>query len=117
MTAHATAQLPDADYRERAAAVLRGVEAQADRWLQDDLIDIDTLRSGNLLELGFPNGSKLVLNLQPPLQELWLAARRGGLHFRFDGGHWRTRDGAELFDTLSACASEQGGCPLRFASA
>ncbi|MEO6032987.1 MAG: iron donor protein CyaY, partial [Burkholderiaceae bacterium] len=62
------------------------------------------------------NGSKIVLNTQPPLHELWLAARAGGFHFRLTGDAWRdARDGRELFDVLSACASEQAGQPLRFA--
>jgi CyaY protein len=109
------ARLAESDYEARAAAVLASVEAAADRWLQDDVIDIDTHRTGGLLELSFPNGSKIVLNTQPPLQELWLAARSGGLHFRWDAGRWiDTREQREFFDALSACASEQAGKDLRF---
>ena len=108
-------RLADSDYQARAAAVLAGVEATVDRWLQDDLIDIDAARTGGLLELSFPNGSKIVLNTQPPLQELWLAARSGGLHFRCVGERWiDTRDQREFFDALSAAASEQAGRSLRF---
>jgi CyaY protein len=107
----------DADYRRAAHAVLASVEASVDRWLQDDVIDIDTERSGGLLELTFPNGSKLVLNTQPPLRELWLAARSGGYHFRQEEGRWLdTRDRREFFDVLSACASEQAGLALRFSA-
>ena len=109
------ATLPDAEYRANANAVLASVEACIDAWLQDDVVDIDTNRSGGLLELGFENGSKIVLNTQAPLQELWLAARSGGFHYRYAAGHWvDTRGGADLFDALSACASEQAGKPLRF---
>lgn len=107
--------LSDADYRRLADAALAGIEATVDRWLQDDLVDIDSHRTGGLLELSFPNGSKLVINTQPPLQELWLAARSGGYHYRLHGGAWvDTRDGSGFFDRLSACASEQAGCTLRF---
>ncbi len=110
-------RLADGDYQTRAAAVLAGVEAAVDRWLQDDVIDIDAARTGGLLELSFPNGSKIVLNTQPPLQELWLAARSGGLHFRCVDGRWiDTRDRREFFDALSAAASEQAGRKLRFDS-
>lgn len=108
----------DAAYLRAAHAVLAGVEATVDRWLQDDVIDIDTERSGGLLELSFPNGSKLILNTQPPLQELWLAARSGGYHFRQAGSAWvDTRQQREFFDLLSECASEQSGIELRFAPA
>ena len=72
-------------------------------------------RTGGLLELAFPNGSKIVVNTQPPLQELWLAAQSGGFHFRSVGGRWIDgRDGGEFFAVLSACASAQAGRPLRF---
>ena len=105
----------DASYLREANAVLASVEAHVDRWLQDDVIDIDGARTGGLLELAFPNGSKLVLNTQPPLRELWLAARSGGYHFRRVEGRWLdTRSSREFFELLSASASEQAGIALRF---
>ena len=107
----------DAIYRREADAVLASVEACVDRWLQDDVVDIDSARTGGLLELAFPNGSKLVLNTQPPLRELWLAARSGGFHFRRVGARWLdTRSEREFFEALSACASEQAGIALRFSA-
>ncbi len=107
--------LTDADYREVTARVLATIEASVDRWLQDDLVDIDSHRTGGLLELTFENGGKLVVNTQPPLQELWLAARVGGYHFKYIDGQWRdTRDGEEFFARLSNCASGEAGQTLRF---
>ena len=109
--------LSEAEYLERTDALLARIEATCDRWLQDDLIDIDTQRTGGLLELSLPGGSKLIVNTQPPLQELWLAARSGGFHFRHVAGRWiDTKDGREFFDAISACASEQAGKPLRFSA-
>lgn len=108
-------RLADADYRRLSDAVLSGIEATVDRWLEDDVVDIDTHRTGGLLELAFPNGSKLIVNTQPPLQELWLAAQAGGYHYRQRGGRWLdTRDGSDLYERLSRCASEQAGRPLHF---
>jgi CyaY protein len=107
--------LSDADYHANTSAVLARIESTIDRWLQEDLIDIDSARTGGLLELSLPDGSKLVVNTQPPLQELWLAARGGGFHYRWVEGRWLdTRDGREFFDALSACASAQAGQVLRF---
>jgi CyaY protein len=106
--------LSDAEYHAKTAAVLAGIESTVDRWLQDDVIDIDAHRTGELLELGFPGGSKIVLNSQPPLHELWMAARGGGYHYRYVNGHWLDREGRDFFETLSACASDQAGVPLRF---
>jgi len=103
------------DYEARTRQVLAAIEAGADRLLQDDVVDIDAARTGGLLELAFPNGSKIVVNTQPPLQELWLAAQSGGFHFRSIDGRWiDSRDGREFFEVLSACASAQAGRPVRF---
>jgi CyaY protein len=106
--------LTDSDYHAKTSAVLASVEAAVDRWLQQDVVDIDTSRTGGLLELGFPDGSKIVLNTQPPLHELWMAARAGGYHYKYVDGRWLDRDGQEFFDALSRCASEQARKPLRF---
>ena len=107
--------MTDLEYHAKTSAVLASIEARVDAWLQDDVVDIDTQRTGGLLEMSFPNGSKIIVNTQPPLHEIWLAARSGGFHYKFDGAAWRdTRDGRELFDALSACASEQAAQALRF---
>jgi CyaY protein len=110
-----TPELSDADYQRLAFATLSAVEKQCDAWLDQDVIDVDTHRSGGLLELAFPNGSKIILNTQPPLKELWLATRGGGFHFHWVGGQWvDTRDGQNLMDCLSHHASQQAGLALRF---
>lgn len=114
MTSAAT-PLSDSEYHQRTDAVLAGIEATIDRWLQDDVIDIDVHRTGGLLELSLPNGTKIVINTQPPLHELWVAARSGGHHYRFVDGRWLdTRDQSEFFASLSTFASEQAGRPLTF---
>lgn len=106
--------LSDAEFHALAGAVLASVEATVDQWLQDDVVDIDSHRTGGLLELELPDGSHLVLNTQPPLHELWLAARSGGYHYKHVNGRWLDRNGEELFAALSRCVSEQCGRPLRF---
>jgi len=109
--------LTDAEYQRLAHAALARIEAALDRWLQQDVIDIDAQRTGGLLELSFPSGSKIVVNTQPPLHELWLAARAGGYHFKHVDGAWRdTRDGMEFFERLSQEASVQAGRALDFSS-
>ena len=110
---HPTA-LSDAEYHVKANAVLASVEARIDVLLEDDVIDIDAQRTGGLLELTFPNRSKIVLNTQPPLHELWMAARAGGYHYKYVDGVWRDREGREFFDALSVCASEQSGRSVVF---
>lgn len=107
--------LSDLQYQQETAALLARIEAATDRWLQDDVIDIDSQRSGGLLELSFPDRSKIIVNTQPPLHEVWLAARGGGFHFRWQAGGWRdTRDGSDFIEALSQHASRQAGVALRF---
>jgi CyaY protein len=106
--------LTDAEYHGLASAVLARIEATVDRLLESDVIDIDAHRTGGLLELAFPAGGKIVVNTQPPLQELWLAARAGGHHFKYAGGAWHEREGREFFELLSQLASELAGKALRF---
>ena len=102
--------LSDAEFHRLAHAVLAQVEATVDRWLDDDVIDIDSQRTGGLLELSLPGGSKIILNTQPPLQELWLAAKAGGHHYRHVAGCWLdTRDGSEFFAALSQHTRAQAG--------
>jgi CyaY protein len=109
--------LSDGEYRRLTGDMLALIERTTDRWLQDDIIDIDTQRTGGLLELSFPDRSKIVVNTQPPLQELWLAARSGGYHFKFVDGAWRdTRDGSEFLAALSREASLHGGRALKFSA-
>lgn len=110
--------LSDTEYHRITGELLARVESTADRLLQDDVVDIDTQRTGGLLELSFPNGSKIVINTQPPLHELWLAARGGGFHYKYDGAVWRdTKDGSEFFAALTQHASVQAGKPVTFSAA
>jgi CyaY protein len=106
--------LTDSEYEELSRMALASIEATVDRLLQTDVIDIDAQRTGGLLELGFPGGSTIVVNMQPPLHELWLAARGGGFHFRYVGSRWIDREGQEFFAVLSRRASEQAGQALEF---
>ncbi|MCV2359480.1 iron donor protein CyaY [Paucibacter sp. TC2R-5] len=107
--------MTDVEYLAKTRAMLDHIEAKIDEWLDSDVIDIDSHRSGGLLELSLPGGSKIILNTQAPLQELWMAARAGGFHFRFVDGLWLdTKTGAEFLSMLAAQASAQGGKPLNF---
>ncbi|MCC6210066.1 MAG: iron donor protein CyaY [Burkholderiales bacterium] len=67
-------------------------------------------KDAGVLEIEFDDGSKMVINRHGAAREIWVAARSGGFHFRYDGARWRdTRDGSELFDAISALASQQAG--------
>ena len=69
--------------------------------------DCESKGSG-VLELEFSNGTRIIINRHSAAQEIWVAARSGGHHFRFDGSAWiDTRDGRELLGAISALVREQ----------
>ena len=109
-----TPLMTDSEYHALADALLLRLESQMDRWLEDDVIDIDTQRAGGLLELSFPDRSKLVINKQPPLHEIWLASRAGGFHFRWLDTAWRDTKTTQTFEQVfDEQASQQAGRPLQ----
>jgi len=107
--------MTDTEFMDRAEWVLRAIEANCDRINDESDADIDNQRVGGMVTLMFHNRSQIVVNLQKPLHEIWLAAKAGGFHYKFDGGQWMdTKGHGEFFANLSAHASEQAGCPLAF---
>jgi CyaY protein len=109
--------MTDSEYMDRAEAALAAIERACDRINDATEADIDNQRVGGMITLSFPNGSQLIVNLQKPLQEIWLAARSGGYHYRHDGRVWvDTKTGEEFFANLSREASVQAGQPLEFSA-
>lgn len=107
--------MTDPEFMDRAEALLRRIEACCDRINDETDVDIDNQRVGGMVTLVFSNGSQIVVNLQKPLHEVWMAARAGGFHYRFDGAQWIDSKGnGEFFTNLTRCAAEQAGRPLQF---
>ena len=64
--------------------------------------DIESNMNGPVLELEFEDGSKIIINRHMPNQEIWLAAKSGGFHYKMINGEWHSqRDDSELFSKLS----------------
>ena len=109
--------MTDPEYMDRAEALLAAIERGCDRINDETDADIDNQRVGGMITITFRNGSQLIIILQKPLQEIWLAARSGGYHYRHDGSAWRdTKTGAEFYEQLSREATAQAGLALRFAA-
>lgn len=107
--------MTDLEYLDHAEAALKAIETACDRINDETDADIDNQRTGGMITLTFANHSQIIINLQKPLQEIWMAARSGGFHYRLQGSQWmNTKDGSEFFSALSRCASEQAGQPLVF---
>jgi CyaY protein len=99
--------LSDSQFEALATRALERVEAS----LEASGIDADfELKEGGVLEIEFADASKIIVNRHAAAREIWVAARAGGFHFRWDGAAWRdTREGSELFAALSKLVSAQGG--------
>jgi CyaY protein len=109
--------MTETEFLTIAGRVLDHIEAAIERAGDAADVDVECSRSGNVLEIEFvDNGSKIIVNTQAPMQEIWVAARAGGFHFRLNEDRWLdTRDGSELYGALSRLASAQGGAPLSIA--
>ncbi len=104
----------EAQFDSLAEQTLRSIE----RALEASGLDADfELKEGGVLEIEFADRSKVIVNRHGAAREIWVAARSGGFHFRWDGAAWRdTRDSSELFATLSRLASLHSGRPVTLAN-
>ena len=96
----------ESEFHVRVDDVLAAIETALDA----AGADIDSDINGGILTLEFFDGSKVIINRQSPLREIWVAAKSGGFHFRFDGGAWRDTRGNETLDALlTRVIAEQSG--------
>jgi CyaY protein len=98
--------MSESEFLEAAEATLAAVERAVDA--AD--ADIEVSRAGNVLTLELGDGSKVIINSQGPMQQMWVAGKSGAFHYARSGDRWLdTRDGSELFASLSRLISAQGG--------
>lgn len=103
--------MDEGEYGRLADAVMQRIEEGLDAAGGD--LDYE-LAAGGVLEIACADGSRIVVNRQAAAREIWVAARSGGFHYRWDGAHWRdTRSGEELFAALERLLAEQGAGRVR----
>ena len=103
--------MDDQQFEARASATLAALEQALENC--GEALDFE-LKPGGIVEIEFEDGSKIIVNRHGAAREIWVAARSGGFHYRWDGQAWRdTRSGDELFAALSRLASEQLGRGVR----
>ena len=101
----------ESDFEAQASATLTALERALENC--DEELDFE-LKAGGIVELVFDDGSKIIVNRHTAAREIWVAARAGGFHFRWDGAAWRdTRNATELFAALSELISAQLGRRVR----
>ena len=107
--------MTDLEFLNHAEQLLKSIESVCDRLNDTEDVDIDNQRNGGVVTLIFADRSQIVVNLQKPLHEVWMASRAGGFHFRYQDGIWQDTKGAgEFFQALSAQASMHAGMRLTF---
>ncbi len=79
--------------------------------------DLDVESHGGMLTIVCENGSQVIFTRQPPVLQLWVAARNGGHHFDFEAasGRWiRDTDKTPLSDVLNEIFRLQANEDLSF---
>ncbi len=96
----------DSQYNLLAEDLLLAVEEA----IEDSGVDIDYEGVGGLLTLTFKNATKIIINKQAPLHEIWVATKFNGHHFTFSDNEqvWTDkRGGDEFWQFLSSAVSTQ----------
>lgn len=103
--------MDESEFNQRVDDILEQIEDAID----DTGADIDYDTAGGILTLSFENDSKIIVNRQTPVRQIWVATRQGGFHFVYnqDTDQWQLEGGEqELFDALSQYCSDQAGEPI-----
>jgi len=111
--------MTESEFLARAAAALDALELALEQAADTSELDLECSRSGNVLEVELiEHGSKIIINSQAPMQEIWVASKSGGFHYKPDGERWiNTRDGSELRAALEHMIQAQSGTLLKLRQA
>ena len=85
----------DSEFHRLADQLWLTIEERLDDWDGDS--DIDCEINGGVLTITFENGSKIIINRQEPLHQVWLATKQGGYHFDLKGDEWICDRSGETF--------------------
>ena len=113
--------IDDKQFHQLGAHLLQSIEMALEA--ADDTLDLDLdieRQGGNVINIRFRDKSVIVVNTQPPLHEIWVAAKSGGYHYRWAGSMaqplWLdTKTGRELLSDLSQFSSAQAGQAINIA--
>ncbi|MES2771101.1 MAG: iron donor protein CyaY [Pseudomonadota bacterium] len=88
------------EFNKQTDSALQKIEAM----LESSDLDLDfEWVSDGVLSIELAGGAKIVVNRHAAAQEIWVAAKSGGFHYRWDGVCWRdTRNQDELMMALSS---------------
>ena len=108
--------MDEKEFTERCQQELALIEAAVEA--AADTSDIDFETQGGILEIECADGSKIIVSPHAIAKEIWVAAKSGGFHFRYDhaANHWvDTRTGESLRGRLVEILKQQGQVQLNLA--
>jgi CyaY protein len=103
--------MDESEFNQRVDDILVQIEDA----IEDSGADIDYETAGGILTLSFENDSKIIINRQTAVRQIWVATRQGGYHFvcNEDADLWQLEGGdEELFAALSRFCTDQAGEPI-----
>lgn len=103
--------MDNTQFQQLADQLMLHIEEVFDHY--DGEADIDYEINNGVMTLSFENGSKIVINRQEPLHQIWLATKSNGHHCDYIDGVWIcNRSGITLFNLLSTACSQQAGTEI-----
>ncbi|MCW8996141.1 MAG: iron donor protein CyaY [Psychromonas sp.] len=94
----------DSEFQQLADQLYQKIEDS----IEESGADVDYGQNGGVLTLEFENRSKLIINRQQPLHQIWLATLENGHHYDYKAGKWiDDRSGDEFLSFLSAAIFKQ----------
>ena len=106
--------MDESEFNQRVDDILVQVEDA----IEDSGADIDYETAGGILTLSFADDSKIIINRQTPVRQIWIATRQGGFHFVYNEAQdqWQLEGGEEdLFAALSRFCTDQADEPIELA--
>lgn len=96
--------MTESEFNQLADTALARIETAVDHCDGD----VECNRSGNVLEIEFGSGQKIIINRHDVNQEIWVAAKSGGFHYAWQDGIWHSRrDDSQLFTKITELFAEQ----------
>jgi CyaY protein len=106
--------MTDTEFHRLADEMFQTIENAIEAAIDEQDADVDIDASGNVLQLEFQDRSKIVINKQEPLHQIWVATRFGGYHFGYVQGKWQDeRNGGEFMPFVVDSIARQSGIALK----
>lgn len=104
------------DFLLRAQSTLDQLELILEQTFESLNMDVDIDRSGGVLNIHINQHTNIIINLQSPMQQIWLATPYNGYHYTWDTiqNNWiNTRNGLNFYTELAQDLSILINIPIK----